>query len=33
MVYDGGAFKWEFGDDTGDTLYLQSDNVFIVNEE
>ena len=32
VVYDGGAFKWEFGDDTGDTLYLQSDNVYIVNE-
>jgi hypothetical protein len=32
VVYDGGAFKWEFGDETGDTLYLQSDNVFIVNE-
>src|SRR5574344_2897974 len=32
VVYDGGAFKWELGDETGDTLYLQSDNVFIVNE-
>jgi hypothetical protein len=32
VVYDGGAFKWEFGDETGDTLYLQRDNVFIVNE-
>ncbi len=33
VVYDGGAFKWEFGDETGDTLYLQPDNVFIVNED
>ena len=33
VVFDGGAFKWEFGDETGDTLYLQSDNVFIVNEQ
>jgi hypothetical protein len=33
VVYDGGAFKWEFGDETGDTLYLQKDNVFIVNEQ
>jgi hypothetical protein len=33
VVYDGGTFKWEFGDETGDTLYLQSDNVFIVNEQ
>lgn len=32
VVYDGGTFKYEFGDDTGDTLYLQSDNVYIVNE-
>ena len=32
VVYDGGAFKWEFGDETGETLYLQKDNVFIVNE-
>src|SRR5574344_2026079 len=32
VIYDGGAFKWEFGDETGETLYIQKDNVFIVNE-
>lgn len=32
VVYDSGAFKWEYGDFEGNTLYLQSDNVFIVNE-
>src|SRR5574344_611652 len=33
VVYDGGAFKWKFGDETGDTLYLQSDNVYITSEQ
>src|SRR5574344_1406775 len=33
VVYDGGVFKWEFGDETGDTLYLQSDNVYITSEQ
>lgn len=33
VVYDGGAFKWEFGNDTGSTLYLNPNNVYITNEE
>ena len=33
VVYDGGAFKWEFGDETGETLYLQKDNVYITSEQ
>lgn len=33
VVYDGGAFKWEFGNDTGATLYLNPENVYITNEE
>ena len=32
VVYDNGIIKYEFGDETGDTLYLQSENVYIVNE-
>lgn len=32
VVYDGGAFKWEFGTDTGATLYLNPENVYITNE-
>lgn len=32
VVYELGALKYEFGDETGNTLYLNSDNVFITEE-
>lgn len=32
VVYKLGAVKYEFGDETGNTLYLNSDNVFITEE-
>ena len=32
VVYELGTTKWEFGDDTGNTLYLNSDNVYITSE-
>ena len=32
VVYELGTLKYEFGDDTGNTLYLNSDNVFITEE-
>lgn len=32
VVYELGAVKYEFGDETGNTLYLNSDNVFITEE-
>ncbi|HHX69329.1 MAG TPA: hypothetical protein GX708_14940, partial [Gallicola sp.] len=33
VVYDNGVVKWEFGDDNGTTLYLDSTNTFITSEE
>lgn len=33
VVYDIGTLKYEFGNETGDTLYINSENPFIVNEE
>ena len=32
VVYELGALKYEFGDDTGNTLYLNPDNVYITEE-
>lgn len=32
VVYDNGVDKHEFGDETGQTLYLNSENVFINNK-
>lgn len=32
VVYELGALKYEFGNETGNTLYLNSDNVFITEE-
>ena len=32
VVYELGALKYEFGDETGNTLYLNSDNVYITEE-
>ena len=33
VVYDNGLVKYEAGDDTGNTLYLDTNNVFIVSQE
>jgi hypothetical protein len=33
VVFDNGLVKYEFGDDTGATLYLNPENVYIINEE
>lgn len=33
VVYDNGIVKWEAGNDTGDTLYLDTNNVYIINQE
>ena len=33
IVYDNGTVKYEAGDDTGNTLYINSENVFIINQE
>ena len=32
VIYDNGTDIWEFGDDTGSTLYLDNTNVFITTE-
>lgn len=32
VVYDNGLVKYEFGDDTGNTLYLNQNNTFITDE-
>lgn len=32
VVYELGALKYEFGDESGNTLYLNSDNVFITEK-
>lgn len=32
VVYELGALKYEFGDETGNTLYLNSENVYITEE-
>lgn len=32
VVYELGALKYEYGDETGNTLYLNGDNVFITEE-
>ena len=32
VVYELGAIKYEFGNETGNTLYLNSDNVYITEE-
>lgn len=32
VVYELGTLKYEYGDDTGNTLYLNGDNVYITNE-
>ncbi|MBQ8043437.1 MAG: hypothetical protein IJ272_04735, partial [Clostridia bacterium] len=32
VVYELGALKYEYGDETGNTLYLSGDNVFITEE-
>ena len=32
VVYELGALKYEFGDETGNTLYLDPENVFITKE-
>ena len=33
VVYDNGIVKYEAGDDTGNTLYVDANNVFIVSQE
>ena len=33
VVYDNGVVKYEAGDDTGNTLYVDANNVFIVSQE
>lgn len=33
VVYDNGIVKYEAGDETGNTLYLDTNNVFIVSQE
>ena len=33
VVYDNGVVKYEAGDDTGNTLYVDTNNVFIVSQE
>ncbi len=33
VVYEMGAVKYEFGDETYNTLYIRNDNPFIVNQE
>lgn len=33
VVYDNGVVKYEAGDDTGNTLYLDTNNVFIVSQD
>lgn len=33
VVFDNGLVKYEFGDDTGATLYLNPNNVYITSEE
>lgn len=33
VVFDNGLVNWEAGDDTGNTLYLDPNNVYIVNED
>ena len=33
VVYDNGTVKYKAGDDTGNTLYINSENVFIINQE
>lgn len=33
VVHDNGVHKWEFGDATGRTIYLDTSNVFILEEE
>lgn len=32
VVYEQGALKYEYGNETGNTLYLNSDNVFITEQ-
>lgn len=32
VIFDNGINSWSFGDETGVTVYLNPDNVFIVNE-
>lgn len=32
VVYEMGAVKWEYGDDTGNTLYLNNENAFITEQ-
>ena len=32
VVWDIGVDKWEYGDETGDTLYLDTENPFITEE-
>ena len=33
VVYDNGLVKYEAGDDTGNTLYVDTNNVFIVSQD
>ena len=33
VVYDNGIVKYEAGDDTGNTLYVDANNVFIVSQD
>ena len=32
VVYDNGIVKYEAGNDTGNTIYINSENIFIVNQ-
>ena len=32
VVWDNGANKWEFGDETGETYYINTQNVYVLDE-
>lgn len=33
VVWDDGKNKWEFGDDSGETYYINTSNVYVISEE
>lgn len=33
VVWDDGANKWEFGDSSGETYYINTSNVYVISEE
>ena len=32
VVFDNGSDKWEYGDETGETYYINTSNVYLVNQ-